>query len=711
MERVYDIHKDAAVLDDFVYGKCCRKGDIKYLNLPAAFDIETTNVIPDKKTGQRPFAFMYHWQFCIGDPAKKFAVFFGRTWADFRDLLDELETRLILGVRRLVVGVHNLAFEWQFIRRFANWSDVFLKGNRQPLRALANGCIEFRDTYALSNMSLGKWCENTPGVVYTKNDGEAFDYHKIRYPWTELTAEEKSYCFCDAASVCECLAYLMKEDNLAKMPMTSTGYVRRDFRQEYKKDEHNRRNFLEYRLTPYTYIYCRKAFRGGNTHANFWKVGELRRNVQSFDISSSYPYVMLTKNFPMSAFNEISPATWKKHYYNNEKWASLLLVVFENIKYVGESGMPYISISRCESVDKCRINDNGRLMRCGPKDIYRKEKNKRGRWVETELLQKDWPAYCSMWITDIDLKIIEREYTYTRRKVVRCYVSRYGQLPEAHKKQVMHYFTLKTELKNVEGKEYEYMKSKNRLNAGFGMMSTDIAKEDWTYEQGEYKHTLFNTDADRIAYLQDKLDKYYKSHNNFLRYEWGVWVCAWARLRLEEMIWKVGKDVLYIDTDSIKCSGDHRKDFEAVNAPIIEAAEASGYYADDPHGVRHYPGVWEYEGVYEEFKTLGAKRYIVKFPGKPGYKTTIAGVAKKAGERYFTEHGIDAFQDGCVIDNAGHVVAYYNDDEIHEIEINGRKIETASNVALADENYTLGITGEYADVLRKAVDNIMIFGL
>ena len=72
-------------------GKQRRKKDKRYtMNLYAAFDIETTNIYKKDPAGNidpdfRPYAFMYHWQFCINDE-----VCFGRTWKEFKDLLDNL---------------------------------------------------------------------------------------------------------------------------------------------------------------------------------------------------------------------------------------------------------------------------------------------------------------------------------------------------------------------------------------------------------------------------------------------------------------------------------------------------------------------------------------------------------------------------------------------------------------------------------------------
>ena len=675
---VYDPAEDLEILDKYAARISCGSPRGRYMNIACAFDIETTNIT----NVDRPYSFMYQWQFCIDHD-----VYFGRTWEQFTDFIYRLIDRLGLSdKKKLVVYVHNLSFEFQFMRRFFTWSDCFLKGPRNVLKAVAAGCIEFRDSYALSNMGLAKFCEHTPGIVFTKNDGERFNYKKIRTPETPLTRLEQSYCYCDVAGLCECIKWLMREDNLSKMPMTSTGYVRRDFRREYAKDRRLRTIWKNTRLTPELYTINRAAFRGGDTHASFNYVGQDLEDISSFDISSSYPAAMLLDLYPVTAFAEVDPARWLR-LNRMPGYAALVYVKFENIEYIGDAGMPYIPLAKCDRISACRINDNGRVLRCGPDP-------------EGE------PGYIELWLTDIDLAIIEHDYKWSARWIGRVFVSEYGPLPDAHKNQVMEYFRRKTELKNVPGMEYEYMKAKNRLNAGYGMMVTDIAKADWIYENGDYQRKPYD--------LAEKLDAFYKSKTNFLRYEQGVWVTANARLRLRKMLWTVGKDVVYCDTDSIKCRGDHAAEFKAASDLIIEECKKHGYFATDPQGVTHYPGAWEDDGHYDYFKTLGSKRYMVRYSGakgltsdgRPRYLTTIAGVDKKRGAEFFTQHGPKAFRNGVCIKNAGHTVAYYNDDPLHWITVNGCRIRTGANVALVDESYTLGITNEYWDIIQKALANI-----
>lgn len=670
---VYSYNEESA-LDPYVHIRTVSRAKIKYLNIACAFDIETTNI----KDPERPYAFMYQWQFCI-----RRTVFFGRTWEEFREFVEILRRKFMLTPsRRLVVYVHSLPFEFQFMRRFFDWTDVFLKGNRQPLKAVCNGCIEFRCSYALSNMTLEKFCENTPGIIFAKNSGEDFNYKKVRLPTTRLSPLEESYCFCDVAGLCECIEHLMTEDDLARIPLTSTGYVRRDFRNEYRKNPKLRELWKRYALTPETYQICRRAFRGGDTHANYNYVGGVLEKIQSYDIASSYPASMLLDPYPSTAFTRVDPRTWLKHK-RMPGYAALLHLRFENLEYIGECGMPYIPIALCNHVSAWRINDNGRILKC------------------TENRETGEAGIVDLWCTDVDLRIIEHDYKWSRRAVRDVFVSKYGPLPEEHKTQLMHYFRLKTELRGIPGKEYEYSKAKNRLNAGYGMMVTDVAKRDWEYIAGDYNPKPLN--------IEDALQHFYSSRSNFLRYDQGLWVTAWARYRLRFMLWKVGKDAVYCDTDSIKCRGDHRKDFEEFNREIISKCEENGYYAADRKGKRRYLGVYEYEGTYEVFKTLGAKRYILKEEGSDKYKTTIAGVAKSKGAAFFNEHGIDAFKNGTVIKNAGHIVAYYNDDPEHKITVRGQTFTSGSNVALLDESYTMGITNEYYDLLQKIIDNKRTF--
>lgn len=668
-EKVLD-NNEIELFKLMMSAKVSTKKKVDYLELPCAFDIETTNIYKRNAEGnidssERPFAFMYHWQFCIRDE-----VTFGRTWLEFQEFLKRIQREMNLSFNnRLVVYVHNLSYEWQFMRKFVTYTEGFFKEKYKPLKVLVNGCIEFRDSYALSNMNLAKFCENERGVEHYKLSGDEFDYNKIRTQATELTSKELAYCYNDVRGLCECIRSRMADNTLANMPLTSTGYVRSEARNLMKKNKRNRELFIQNQLDENLYTKCRQSFRGGDTHANLRYSNQKLVNVQSFDITSSYPYSMMCDLYPQTAFFKINISTFLNR--DLSEFAYLITFRLKNCRYIGNCGIPYIAESKCTYITSDRIIDNGRVLAA--------------EWVQITC-------------TDIDYKIIINEYSYDDILYNEVWCSKYAPLSQEFKNCVMNYYRLKTQLKGVNGKEYEYMRSKNKLNALYGMMVMRIDQTFTEYEDGEY--------IEKPTSISESLLKYYKSRNSFLSYQHGVWVTANARKNLREMLNIVGKDVVYCDTDSVKCVNNHIPDFEKKNEEIKKRAIKNGAYAEDKNGNILYLGLWDYEGCYDEFKTLGAKKYVVK--DDKGYHSTIAGVSKKIGEQYFNDNGIDAFKIGTKITNSGHLVAYYNDDEIHKINIDGCEMITASNLALVNDSYTIGVTSEYLDLLEKALANIDI---
>lgn len=643
---------------------------VSYLEIPCAFDIETTNMYKRLKSGKidpdyRPFSFMYHWQFCIG-----YRVIFGRTWGEFQSLLSSIIKNMNLSDKlRLVVYCHNLSYEMQFMRRFINVTESFCKAERQPLKVVHDGCVEFRCSAALSNMNLKMFCKAENARFYKMTD--AFDYSKIRTSETELTEEEQGYCYNDVRGLCECIQSLMRFDTLATIPMTSTGYVRRDARKEVKKNKKNRRIFKDSALEVDDYRNLRAAFRGGDTHANARFANQEINNVTSYDIASSYPACMVCNKFPMSKFIPVNISTFERMRKQKGEFCFLLHVALFDIRCKAAHGIPYIPLAKTKHLTADRVLDNGRIL---------------------------YASECTLWVTDIDMDIIKEEYEIGNMSIESVYMARADYLPLEYRGVVMDYFKKKTELKGKDDPEsvYMYGKSKNRLNALYGMM---VMRLDQTLTEytGE-GDTGYETTEEPF---EKTLEDYYKKRNNFLAYQWGVWVTVHARKRLHDMMRVIGRDLVYIDTDSVKFINykRHKDAIDKLNDQLQKDAEQRGAFADDPAGIRHYMGVFEYDGTYNRLKTLGAKKYVVDIDGK--CYSTIAGVSKAAGQAYFTKNGLKAFKIGAVIENSGHLVAYYNDDEIHDITVDGCRMQTASNIALIDDTYTIGVTGDYLSLIQN----------
>ena len=682
-------------INDFPYEKlntkaliCKHKKKPKYIIYTfATFDIETTTIDNGTDT---PYGFMYHWQMDVGG-----YVVTGRRWEEWvKFMLKLVEIFKTDETRHFVVYIHNEAFEFQFIRDFLNeymgGFTVFAAERRKPIYVTTGNGIQFRCSYKLTNMSLQKAVQNELGVVHCKAAGD-LDYRVIRTADTALDDTEFGYCVSDVVSLYELIErrLINEHDNLESIPMTSTGYVRRDCRNSCRKYEGYREEFLKQEMTESVYKLLMEAGRGGNTHANRYMSGRVWHNVDSFDVASSYPAQMFLRKFPVSKFTpygEIESMTELDGLLS--EYACLFRVIFSGLEVRDNIGMPYIAISKATARSKHVSLDNGRVL-----SVINREDRENDR------------GYIALTLTDIDFQIIKEQYTWDDMSISDFHIATYGYLPEALLSQVMAYFRAKTELKDKikEGEErgdeeeaanlaYLYAKSKNRLNGISGMCYTNPVHNVISInEDGEWIE-----DGPEIA---DALKKYWKSRNSFLVYAWGVWITAWARRHLEDLFNALGQDkVIYGDTDSGKAVDVDISKIDALNAKIMALADKRGAYCDY-NGTRYYMGVYEHENKIPiaKFKTLGAKKYV--YEDEKGLHVTISGVSKKLGAKELGS--IDNFVPGFIFKDAGGLTLYYNDAEqgIHQITVDGCTMTTASNIGMVDSTYEIGITSEYAELI------------
>ena len=198
-----------------------------FLNAPAAFDIETSSFYDhDKKC-----AIMYEWTFGIGyikDGEFRRLKTYGRTWQQFIILLDCVSTIFSLNSRRrLVVYVHNLPYEWQFMRKHFTWDKVFFIDQRKPVYAINDIGIEFRCSLKLSGKSLANTAKDLIKYPARKMVGD-LDYSLLRTPLTPLTKTELGYCEADVDVIlCYIQEKIEQEGDITRIPLTKTGYVRR----------------------------------------------------------------------------------------------------------------------------------------------------------------------------------------------------------------------------------------------------------------------------------------------------------------------------------------------------------------------------------------------------------------------------------------------------------------------------------------------------
>lgn len=679
------------LIDSLTFTTVKNRKKVEFINLSCGFDIETTSLF----VGENKAAFMYIWMLGIGD---KNPVYYGRTWDDFLSVCQLLQDTLGLSEnKRLVIYVHNLGYEFQFMRKYFNWLEVFAVAERKPIKALCDYGIEFRDSYILSGYSLANTAKNLTTSSVRKLEGD-LDYKLIRHHRTNLTMQEMDYCENDITII---TAYIKEQidvyGDINKIPMTNTGRVRSHVRDEcyYTSKNHRKSSkskYLKYRqvmkdltLDVDTYIQLKRAFMGGFTHANANYSGQTLEDVSSIDFTSSYPSVMVSEQFPMSRFREVELTSVSELEEYCKKYAMVFDIKFNNIECKIEQET-YLSESKCINLSKPIIN-NGRVFSADELTIT---------------------------LTEVDFEIVKNVYKWESVSVANARYAHKNYLPKSIIKSILELYQDKTTLKDVEGYETEYLLSKGMLNSIYGMCVTDIVKNNSIYTS--------EWEVEKVD-IEEEITNYNDSKNRFLYYAWGLWVTAYARRNLWTGILAVENDYIYSDTDSLKLFNydKHQPYIKWFNDTIIKKMEIMcDYYQFDKallspktkQGKVKILGIWDFEGTYSKFKTLGAKRYLVKDGEK--LTLTVAGLSKQNGIGYMLEHSendpdkvFEMFNDTLYIpaNRTGKMTHTYIDDELKFMvsDYNGlsETVNPYTGIHLGDCDFTLSIAMHYKEFLNN----------
>lgn len=702
LEELNDINIDIVSKFDN-YSKTVKK----YFNVESAFDIETSSVMLEN---EQKFAFMYEWTFGIKD--KNF-ICYGRTWEEFKDLCRQLQEYFLLDSEHiLVVYVHNLSYEFQFMRKYFNWLDVFAVDERKPVKALCSYGIEFRDSYILSGYSLEKLAENLVSHNIKKLVGD-LDYNLTRTHITELTKNELAYCNNDVEIV---LAYINEQieqyGSITKIPMTNTGRVRNFVKDKCYFTEKNHRKsskgkyqrykelMNELTLTTGEYTMLKRCFMGGFTHASMLYSGKLLHDVASIDFTSSYPYVMLSEKFPMSKPEKVKPTKEQFLKWVNDDNVGLMFVVRFKGLQSKLSFETYLSESKCDVLENPIIN-NGRVFKADT--------------VQTT-------------ITDIDFKILYKCYTWDSIEIANVHKFYMQYLPKPILLAIVELYEKKTTLKDVSGKEVEYLVNKGMLNSVYGMCVTDIVRDNISYKDD------WQLEKYTIEMMNEQIEKYNSSSNRFLYYPWGVWVTAYARKNLWNGILEIGIDYVYSDTDSVKFL-NYEKHKEYINRYNLDVErklkkmckfrqiEFERLKPKTIKGVEKMIGVWDFEGIYTHFKTLGAKRYLVRSKKDEKLHLTVAGLSKQNGVEYMLricnndyEKVFANFNDDLYIpenETGKHTHTYIDSpitSMITDYQNNVVEVTALSGVHLSPCEFTLSISQQYSKFLHDLRNGYLFTG-
>lgn len=484
--------------------------------------------------------------------------------------------------------------------------------------------------------------------------------------------------------------------------MTSTGHVRKELKNDIIKD-YNYRNEVRKSINVDGHVYnlLLKAFSGGYTHANWIHVGKIINNVDSFDETSAYPYVMTTHKFPSTKFKKINITKFEelKNYF-----AYLITVKFTNIrsKYFNN----IISLSKCNSLYKGRY-DNGRIIGADELEIT---------------------------VTDVDLRLIFLSYNFDSYEFKEVYFSFYSYLPKKYIEFVLEKYVNKTKYKNVEGKEVEYALEKSKFNSLYGMSVTNNIKDEVVFDNdlGWSEKPISNDEILKLLEKEEKL--------GFLSFSYGVWVTAWARYNLLINLLKYDEFVVYSDTDSLKLKSGYDKNIinnynKEVEKKIKQASNDLGidtqkFAPTDIFGKKHMLGIFDYEGTYDSFITQGAKKYaytkwvdlkktnensnILKIENDKALvlEITVSGVPKKGAKGL---KKLDDFKDDFIFDfkDTGKNMIIYNEEmsEFNLVDYQGNSelLKNKYGAVLVPTTYELSKSQEYAYLLTDESSKRAIF--
>lgn len=570
------------------------------------FDTETTSITWH---GEK-CSFVYISMFCINGH-----TYYTRNFRDVKTFLDKYDTPGTINV----IYVHNLAFDFSFLQNILDFTNVFARRPHRPIFARYKSW-EFRCSYFLSQMSLKNVAKSYKLPSQKFVDG--LDYGKIRHTQTPLSDRELKYCEMDVITLFDYIKYVMNEyGSYRNIPYTQTGFVRRYTLEFLKTNDayFKFRNRLRSTLPdPHVWEILEKCFAGGYTHANYWAVAcGVHTHVKSYDFTSSYPAVMTRCKFPVGAWNKIT--TNFKKYIDSDKYNCIGR--FRLVDVDSKTNLCYLSKHKCVKTRRAVIN-NGRVIRAKSIEIY---------------------------LTDVDIKTVKMMYN-CKIYCLEMYAALSDYLPREFVLSILNLYENKTRYKGISEQYSLYMKSKQMVNSEYGMCAFNPYSDSIDFVENEW-----------IPHVPvwDDLIKYYNNRKTVLPYAWGVFTTAHARNKLCNICSQIGNDVLYMDTDSIKFTGnwDHlfTTDNDKIHAENVQAAKHFKISFDkfapaDPAGKRHEIGLWDFEHEYKSFKVLGAKRYCYTLYHDAELYPVVAGCPTQALRTWLKLHNCNALLDQFRLD-------------------------------------------------------------
>lgn len=665
---------------------------------------EKYTTLEERKRATDTLGIIYIWMCRM-----KGLTVYGRTKSDLAHFLSRLDQ---INPALKIFWVHNLNYDYSFLSDLMEPDPIAKKAmvaraKMSPLRIKTFGYnIELRDSYALCNMSLAKVGESYHCGRKLKGQ---LDYTEQRLPNTPLTLEELEYCEADVDVLYDYIYnewYTEYNGDFLAMPLTQTGVPRRAVKKLLSDKKHmkNMKAIMPKTLDEYNLLH--EPFAGGVAHANYIYSSydcdspRVIKNVTSADRASSYPAEIVSRKYPCSKFVKMKNPDDMDIYADNKVY--ILTAKFTGLKQ--RCAWDYISYSKCHEPPVNAVVDNGRVASAD------------------ELVIK---------ITNIDLRIINNVYDYDELKIIDAYVAKADYLPKEFVLYTLELYGNKTKLK--KSNPALYLRSKQILNSLFGMLCTDICREEVEFIDGlwkcEYEQFVKDGVVNETA-LNLTMEEKLKHANPFLPYSVGVFITAYAREQLFDPIIHydpdtdsmvgIANDAVYTDTDSVKyVNGDeNRKYIDDYNRRMLERLHAVAKARNipyelfaplDPDGNPHPLGVFEDDGFYDEFVTMGAKKYCFRKKQDDGsmkFNFTVAGLQKTyvdANGEHKTMKSLEEMTPGTKIDNGRTNYTYSVSQQLVELTDylgNTYINDYERGVSMWRTPYTFSLSDDYANLLN-----------
>lgn len=598
-----------------------------YYDIGSGFDIETTNF---EKNGKH-YATMYIWQWSFDE-----MTVIGRSWDEFRQLVEMLKNRYSEPKTKLLVYIHNLSFEFSFIRKLLPVTKILARTEREII-FFDSDQIEFRDSACLTRLSLAQLASKYKlGIEKLKGD---LDYSQIRISCpnyaTPLSSQELAYCINDVQILQRFFHKIIKQEYLRKgyrIPLTQTGVPRMETKRALKKEGYQftgpYREKIK-RCMPEQEVYVDERqylFRGGYVHGNIDVINELQIEEDGikfagFDRKSSYPSEMLHKKVPMEFYAK--PVAWLENHWDEpeEFWDDWGIIIYATFKKI-QAKYPHSIESKHKIIEydeASAIWDNGRLRKCDEIKVM---------------------------LNEYDLLNYRDFYEFEEMEVHWLKVSRKEWLPDFLVKNVYQYFWDKEHA--PKGTVF-YQRSKEKLNSLFGMCCTGVCIVDYIF----YNGNLYLANSEELPEEVRQEPKSFEeaTKNAFLLPIWGIAIASGARRELLKLVKICPYDSLYCDTDSDKIRNYERylPQITAYNGHMEQLnREAAQRWGFDFETIKDL-GKWMKEDEYSRFLTLGCKRYLYETKAEPEKKikshieAVVAGMEKGSFLNWCEQNGYDPF--------------------------------------------------------------------